>query len=156
MHLGRKTEECLQELFVNFRAFGNGNVKELQKQKMTFVTSQPWAVIERQKDEQISSQYFKNRISFGDKYLYLVRREMTGYEPCLIGWCLWQILTLIFQLVSRCERRWSQDFQYCLAQRSLLLWWAGIQMNWVEQVPRLHFGVIKIIIKQFLWFLMST
>ena len=144
MHLGRKTEECLQELFVNFRAFGNGNVKELQKQKRTFVTYQPWAVIERQKDEQISSQFFKNRISFGDKYLYLVRREMTGYEPCLIGWCLWQILTLIFQLVSRCERRWSQDFQYCLAQRSLLLWWAGIQMNWVEQVPRLHFGVIKI------------
>ena len=29
-------------------------------------------------------------------------------------------------------------------------------MNWVEQVPRLHFGVIKIIIKQFLWFLVST
>ena len=65
--------------------------------------------------------FFLNRISFGDKYLYLVRREMTGYEPCLIGWCLWQISTLIFQLVSRCERRWSQDFQYCLAQRSLLL-----------------------------------
>ena len=42
---------------MNSGASGNGNVKKLDKQKRTFVTSQPWAVIERQKDEQVSSQF---------------------------------------------------------------------------------------------------
>ena len=102
MHLGRKTEECLQELFVNFRAFGNGNVKELQKQKKTFVTSQPWAVRETKGRTNLFTIFLKSHLFWGQ--IPLSCEEGNDLLWTLLDWIV--LVTDIDSDLPACEPMW--------------------------------------------------